>query len=227
MEFDLAPYFRRYEALVKLADQAFERVAKDYPQCISCQIGCADCCHALFDLTLIEALYINHKFKETFQGPEREGLLEKANRIDRQVARIKRQAVEDLQKGIEEKNILIELARKRVRCPLLSEQNSCDLYDYRPLTCRFYGIPTAIGGAGHTCGISRFEKGQQYPTVNLDLVHQQLQQISAELVKDMESKYIKMADLLVPLSMALLTLYDEEYLGIECVDTHDTSDRSE
>ena len=223
MDFDLAPYFRRYEALVKLADQAFERVAKDYPQCISCQIGCADCCHALFDLTLIEALYINDKFKETFQGPEREALLEKANGTDRQVARIKRQAVDDLQKGIEEKNILAELARKRVRCPLLNEQNSCDLYGYRPLTCRFYGIPTAIGGAGHTCGISRFEKGKQYPTVNLDLVHQKLQQISAELVRDMASKHIKLADILVPLSMALLTLYDEEYLGIDCGEIRNTS----
>ncbi len=223
MDFDLAPYFRRYEALVKLADQAFERVAKDYPQCISCQIGCADCCHALFDLTLIEALYINDKFKETFQGPEREALLEKANRTDRQVAQIKRQAVDDLQKGIEEKNILAELARKRVRCPLLNEQNSCDLYGYRPLTCRFYGIPTAIGGAGHTCGISQFEKGKQYPTVNLDLVHQKLQQISAELVRDMASKHIKLADILVPLSMALLTLYDEDYLGIDCGEIRNTS----
>jgi Fe-S-cluster containining protein len=221
MDFDLEPYFRRYEALVKLADQAFERVAKDHPECISCKIGCADCCHALFDLTLIEALYINHKFKEKFQGPEREALLQGANSADRQIARVKRHAVDDLQRGIGEKEILEELARKRVRCPLLSDQNSCNLYGYRPITCRFYGIPTAIGGVGHTCGVSRFKKGQRYPTVNLDLLHQQLQQISAELVRDMESKFIKLADILVPLSMALLTLYDEEYLGIDCVDTRD------
>jgi Fe-S-cluster containining protein len=226
MDFDFTPYFRRYEALAKLAEQAFEKVAKDYPQCISCKIGCADCCHALFDLTLIEALYINNKFKRKFQGPEREALLDKANAADRQIARIKRQAVDALQQGNEEKDILAQLARKRVRCPLLDDQNSCDLYGYRPITCRFYGIPTAIGGVGHTCGVSKFEKGKQYPTVNLDLIHQQLQQISAELVRDLESKYIKLADILVPLSMALLTLYDEEYLGIDCADTRDTAARS-
>ena len=216
MDFDFTPYFRRYEALVKLADQAFERVAKDYPDCINCQIGCADCCHALFDLTLIEALYINHKFKEKFNGPEREALLEKANTADRQTNRIKRQAVDALQKGTNERDILAELAKKKVRCPLLNDQDSCDLYGYRPLTCRFYGVPTAIGGVGHTCGVSDFKKGEKYPTVNLDLIHQQLQQISAELVRDLESKFIKLADILVPLSMALLTLYDEEYLGIDC-----------
>jgi Fe-S-cluster containining protein len=226
MEFDLAPYFSRYEALARLADQAFERVAKDHSQCISCKIGCADCCHALFDLTLIEALYINQKFKEKFKGPQRELLLDKANTADRQVARIKRQAVDNLNKGISERDILAELARKRVRCPLLNDQDSCDLYGYRPITCRFYGVPTAIGGVGHTCGESGFEKGRQYPTVNLDRIHQQLQQISAELVRDMESKFIKLADILVPLSMALLTLYDEEYLGIDYVDSQGDNARS-
>jgi Fe-S-cluster containining protein len=223
MDFDFTPYFRRYEALVRLADQAFERVAKNHPECIKCQIGCADCCHALFDLTLIEALYINQKFKEKFDGPEREALLERANSADRQTTRIKRQAVDALQKGTDERDILAELAKKRVRCPLLNDQNSCEFYGYRPLTCRFYGVPTAIGGVGHTCGVSDFKKGEKYPTVNLDLIHQQLQQISAELVKDLESKFIKLADILVPLSMALLTLYDEEYLGIDCAAPRDTA----
>ncbi|MFZ0240745.1 MAG: YkgJ family cysteine cluster protein [Desulfobacterales bacterium] len=215
MDFDLTPYFRRYEALVTLADQAFQRVSSEYPAHVKCHSGCADCCHALFDLTLIEALYINQKFNEKFEGPQREALLEKANRLDRQIARIKRQAGQDLQNGKSEQEILRELALMRVRCPLLNDKDLCDLYEFRPLTCRFYGIPTAIGGAGHTCGLSGFTEGQTYPTINLDLVHQQLQQITAELVRDMESKFIKLSDLLIPLSMALLTLFDAEYLGID------------
>jgi Fe-S-cluster containining protein len=215
MDFDLMPYFKRYEALVSLAERTFERMCDEYPQCVSCKIGCADCCYALFDLTLIEALYLNHKFNERYQGAEREALLGKANEADRRIAQIKRRAFSDLQAGRSEDDILEELGRLRVRCPLLNQQRMCDLYEFRPLTCRFYGIPTAIAGAGHTCGLSGFEKGEPYPTVNLDLIHQQLQQISAELVRDMESNFIKLADLLVPLSMALLTLYDDEYLGIE------------
>ena len=106
------------------------------------------------------------------------------------------------------------MAKERVRCPLLNEAELCDLYDYRPLTCRFYGIPTAIAGAGHTCGQSAFEKGKQYPTVNLDLVNSQLQQISMELIRDLKSRYVKLSDMLVPLSMALLTIYDDDYLGV-------------
>jgi Fe-S-cluster containining protein len=218
MEFDFTPYFKRYEALRQLADQTFDKVSREYPQNVKCKSGCADCCHALFDLTLIEALYINHKFNEKYQGPEREALLEKANRLDRRMTKIKRRAGQDLQAGKPEQEILAELASVRVPCPLLNDEDLCELYEFRPITCRFYGIPTAIGGAGRTCGLSGFEPGRSYPTVNLDRVHQQLQQITSELVRDMGSKYIKLSDLLIPLSMAMLTLFDAEYLGVDYKD---------
>lgn len=214
MDFDFTPYFKKYEELVSKSDEAFERVRKAYAECVKCEEKCADCCYALFDLTLVEALYINSKFNEKIKGSERAELLEKANRADRRVHKLKRKAHRDFQAGKSEDEILAELARERIRCPLLNEAELCDLYDNRPLTCRFYGIPTAIGGAGHTCGKSGFEKGEQYPTVNLDAVNNQLQQISGELIRDLKSRYVKLADMLVPLSMALLTTFDETFLGV-------------
>jgi Fe-S-cluster containining protein len=214
MDFDFTPYFERYEELVAKSDEAFERVKAAYADCVTCEEKCADCCHAIFDLTLIEALYINHKFNESVRGSEKADLLEKANRADRRIHKIKQQAHRDLQAGASEEEILARLAQERVRCPLLNEAELCDLYANRPLTCRFYGIPTSIAGAGHTCGKSGFEKGQQYPTVNLDAVNSQLQQISMELIRDLKSRYVKLSDMLVPLSMALLTTYDDAYLGV-------------
>jgi hypothetical protein len=87
--------------------------------------------------------------------------------------------------------------------------------NFVPITCRLYGIPTAIGGKGHTCGLSGFTKGKSYPTVNLDAIHQaflifllNLSSISARNIQGL-------SEMVVPLSMALLTVYDEEYLGIE------------
>ena len=214
MDLDLTPYFEKYEALVEKADSAFERVKDAYAECVACKEKCADCCYALFDLTLIEALYLNHKFNEKFKGSEKVELLEKANRADRRIHKLKRKAFKDFEAGKSEADILSEMAIERVRCPLLNEKELCDLYDHRPLTCRFYGIPTAIAGQGHTCGLSGFKEGEQYPTVNLDVVHNQLQQISAELIRDIKSRNVKLADLLVPLSMALIADYDDVYLGI-------------
>lgn len=215
MDFDFMPYFEKYEKLVAAADAAFERVRQAHAECVKCAQGCADCCHAVFDLTLIEALYINHRFKQEFTGAAGSDLQEKANRTDRLMAKIKRRAQEDLLAGKPETDILADLARERVRCPLLNATDLCALYQYRPLTCRSYGIPTAIGGGGHTCGLSGFKEGETYPTVNMDSIHSRLQEISAELIRDMQSRYIKLADILVPLSTALITDYDEVYFGLK------------
>ncbi len=218
MIFDYSPYFKKYLALVEAADQVFEGMLKKYPERVKCKIGCSDCCHALFDLTLIEAIYVNHQFNKEFEGLDKQKILEKANEIDRYIYRIKRKAYQALRSGKQEGEILKDLASESVRCPLLNEKDRCDLYEYRPLTCRFYGVPAAIGGEAHTCGKSGFIAGQPYPTVKLDAIHRQLQQITAELVRDINTQYIKMADLLVPLSMALLTVYNEQYFGIDTPD---------
>jgi len=214
MNVDLTPFFKKYEELLKTADTVFDKVKNDFPDCVKCHEKCSDCCHALFDLTLIEALYINHHFNEKDDEKEKQDLTEKANRADRQIYKIKKNAYKDLEAGKKEEDILSEMAEKRVRCPLLNELEMCDLYENRPITCRFYGIPTSIGGKGHTCGKSAFKKGELYPTVNLDIIHKKLYDLSDEVVKAMQSKYIRLSEMIIPLSMAMITSYDDEYLGI-------------
>jgi Fe-S-cluster containining protein len=214
MKIDFTPYFKKYEAISAKADELFAKVQEEFPECVKCEIKCADCCHALFDLSLIEAIYINHRFNEIFKGTERERLIDKSNRADRKTYMIKKKAYKDKESGKNEVEILMELAAERVRCPLLNDDEKCDLYEYRPITCRLYGMPTATGGIGHSCGKSGFIEGKQYPTANLDVVQKRLYEISAELVNNIKTKYVKMAEMLVPVSMAILTEYDEMYLGI-------------
>ncbi len=221
------PFFKKYEELIVAADGAFTHVKNEYPQHVKCEIKCSDCCYALFDLAFIEALYINYFFNKKFDGAERGKLIEKANKADRQIYKIKNKAYKEFEAGKSEDEILLEMASERIRCPLLNDENLCSLYEYRPITCRFYGIPTSIGGKGHTCGKSGFVEGKQYPTVNLDIIHKRLYELSDKLVKKIKSKHIKMAELLVPLSMSLLTVYDEEYLGIGEKEKSDNSKEDE
>jgi Fe-S-cluster containining protein len=212
MDFDFTPYFEKYEKLVAQADQVFERIKKEYPACVNCKKGCTDCCYALFDLTLIEALYLNQKFKAAF-GADAE-MMEKANKADRAIFRIKKRAYKEVQENNkDEVAVLYEMGRERIRCPLLNEREMCALYAFRPITCRLYGIPTAIQGLGHSCGKSGFSEGESYPMVNMDKIFQQLQAISAEIVADIKTPYTKMDDMLVPVSMALLTDYDDVFFG--------------
>lgn len=212
---DFTLFFEKYRLLVKHVDAVFLKVQQEFGSCVRCKVGCSDCCHALFDLSLIEALYIKAQFDMQFKDEARSLVIERADAADRTIYRLKRQAFKAHEMGKPESQILEEISEHRVRCPLLNERDQCDMYDDRPITCRLYGIPTAIGGKAHTCGLSGFERGKAYPTVKLDDLHRALYDLSAELAQQIGSRYTKLGELLVPVSMALLTDYSEAYLGVQ------------
>ncbi len=213
MILNFTQFFKRYETIVEMADSLFGQVKTNHPECVKCKINCSDCCYALFDLTLIESLYINHKLKEKLNSEERGCLEDKANTADRKVFKLKKKAYDNFKSGQSENEILQELATKKIRCPLLNQEERCDLYEFRPITCRLYGIPFSIGGVGYTCGKSGFNEGIKYPTINMEAIHKVLFEISDDLTKHINSKYVKLSEILMPVSMAILTEFDNEFFG--------------
>lgn len=214
MNLNFTDFFKRYEAIVALSDDLFDKIKENHPEFVKCKINCSDCCYALFDLSLVEALYINYKIRENLESEDRIRLEEKANKADREVFKIKKKAYDSFKSGKSEDEVLKSLAAEKNRCPLLNEKNRCDLYEFRPITCRLYGIPFSIGGIGHTCGKSGFEEGSKYPTVKMEIIHKKLYEISDDLTKHINSKYTKLAEMLMPVSMAILTEFDKDFLGI-------------
>ena len=220
---DLSNTFEKYDALVSEVDKIFESVQDSYKDCVRCEIRCSDCCHAVFDLTLVEATYISFHFNRSLGRKERRPILGRAEKADRKYYQIKRKLQKmyiDERKSPED--VLLRLAQERVPCPLLNDKEMCDLYVRRPITCRVYGIPTAIGGKAHTCEKSSFKEGAAYPTVNLDRMNDRLFDLSKALLLGLGSKNLKMHMSLVPASAALLTTYDEEHFGIQQRRSHVT-----
>lgn len=214
MTLELREHFVKYEAVVHIMDAVFDRVKKEFPKEVFCREKCSDCCYAIFDLTLIEALYLKNKFLETITGKEKNDLIEIAGKTDRVLAKMKRDAYKKVKKGADELEIVGEMSLERVRCPLLGEDNLCIMYEHRPITCRIYGIPTSTAGVSHICGRTNFNQGDAYPTLNMDKIYTQLQLLSAQLVKDINSEKIRMHEMLIPVSMAMVTDFNEEYLGV-------------
>ena len=212
---DFKEHFDKYEALVTRVDAIFQQVKKEFPKEVFCREKCSDCCYAIFDLTFIEALYLNQKFRERFSGAEKSDIIEEASKIDRALYKLKREAHKEIQNGGNEIELLGKMSMERMRCPLLGADNMCILYEHRPITCRLYGIPTSTAGTSHICGRTNFKQGESYPTVNMDKLYTQLQLLSAELVKDIKSKHINLCDMLIPVSMALITDFNDEYLGVD------------
>jgi len=211
---DLTNIFASYEKLRSDADALFARVADACPQCVACHIGCSDCCNALFDLSLVEAMYINQAFFKAFpHGPQRSLIMEKASETDRRLTRDKRELFQAEKNGESNKEIMRRASLLRMPCPLLDKNNSCVLYGARPITCRLYGVPIGIGGESHVCGLSAFNKGDSYPTVKIERIQERLNELSRQIGEAVHSRY-ELDEVYVPLSMALLTSYDDAYLGI-------------
>lgn len=212
---ELECIFKEYETLLAEADAIFSYISSKYPDCVKCREGCSDCCSALFDLSLVEAMHINREFEKNFDyGRTRSNILERASKTDRSLARIKKDLFRSEKDGQDIGSIMENVAAMRMPCPLLNEDNKCYLYVSRPITCRLYGIPIEIDGKSHVCGLANFDKGKSYPTVKLAKIQKRVEDLSKKIAEAISSPF-DMADVYVPLSMALLTKYDDKYFGKE------------
>ncbi len=213
---DFSKSFEKYEGLVAQADKIFIAMQEKHKDAVRCKTHCCDCCYAVFDVTLIESVYINYHFNRSLTRKERRKILKRAERADRKFYQIKHQLQKMYmkeQKSSEE--VLQRLAEERIACPLLNDEKLCDLYDRRPITCRVYGLPASIGGKPHVCGMSGFKEGITYPTVNLDNINDRLVKLSGDLLQEVESKYPQMHMSLVPVSAALMMTYDEDFFAFK------------
>ncbi len=211
----LEPVFAEYERLAAQVDSLFAGVRDQYPEAVACGDGCSDCCHALFDLSLIEALYLHRAFTRRFDfGKERSNILERADAADRAVYVLKRRLHKESTEGRTPEELARAAGAERLRCPLLSEDDRCVLYDQRPLTCRAYGLPLSIDGVGRACPRSRFDRGGSYPALDMDKVNAYLAELSVQAAQLLKSRFTELHTVYVPVSTALLADYDAEYLGI-------------
>jgi Fe-S-cluster containining protein len=192
---------QRYELLVAKADQAFQKMKKEFPECIKCKPRCSDCCHALFGLFLIEAVYLKRHFDKLGRKARRAALL-RGNKADKELKKLE----ERLQKNGKTPEMgTASLARERIRCPLLDDHQVCTLYFHRPITCRVYGIPTAIQGKARVCRKAGFKSGTTYPLFDLDRAYQELYLLSGELLKEAGRRDPERASLLISVSRVIKT----------------------
>jgi Fe-S-cluster containining protein len=192
--------FQSYEGVADKAEAAFQEMQKEHGSCIKCEPHCADCCHAVFGLFLIEAGYLKEHF-DKLTDKEKKAALVRCEQAEKSLERLQNmlRAHEDdpqMQAYI--------MSRERIPCPLLNEQQECILYRNRPITCRVYGIPTKVQGKARVCWKAEFKKDERYPVFDLDGVYRELYFLSTELLKGVGEDTEK-ASLLISVSKAITT----------------------
>ncbi len=207
---------QEYYEIVKLADSTYARVQDQFPKEVKCHDGCIACCHSPFDLSLIEAIAVQTAFKKKIPyGGLRSAIATQASYAERVLIKEKKKYNRLHQEGHSQASILAEAAKLQVRCPLLGVEDSCLLYDDRPITCRIYGIPTAIQGKVHVCAESAFEVKKSYPTVHLSAFQDKLAKLSLQLQQELGSSYNELHRVYLPLSSVILHNIDKAWLGVK------------
>ncbi len=132
----------RYGSLLGEVDQWFDACLSRHPESIACHHGCSECCRGLFDITLLDALYLKRGF-DLLAPSVRQAAQEKAALRLAVLAG----AWPDYKRPWTLNHIPEELwdammpEEDETPCPLLSDAGACLVYAHRPMTCRLNGIP--------------------------------------------------------------------------------------
>lgn len=132
----------RYGELLGEVDRWFDGCLKRYPDRIVCGQGCSACCRGLFDITLLDALYLKRGF-DLLPPLERQVVQERsaARLMDLSGQWPEFKAPWTLNHIAEELWDEMMPEEDETPCPLLSDTGVCRVYRHRPMTCRLNGIP--------------------------------------------------------------------------------------
>jgi len=132
----------RYGVLLQEVDRWFDGCIQRHGDRIACNRGCSACCRGLFDITILDALYLRSGIDDLPEAVQQSLRLRAADRLAALTAinpsfgapwilnRIPEDDWEELMPEEDE-----------TPCLLLAEDGSCLVYGQRPMTCRLNGIP--------------------------------------------------------------------------------------
>jgi len=132
----------RYGSLLREVDGWFKRCLDRYPGQIQCRNGCSECCRGIFDITLLDALYLKRGFDD-LPELQKVALARLALRRLEELSQLNSAFLEPwLLNGIPENDWdLLMPEEDETPCLLLTVGGECLLYEFRPMTCRLNGIP--------------------------------------------------------------------------------------
>lgn len=132
----------RYGLLLHEVDIWFARCLENFRSDITCREGCSACCRGLFDITLLDALYVKRGIDQLepslVAGLKKQALL-RLDEIRANIPTFTKPWFLDVLPGELVATMMPE--DDQTPCLLLSERGHCRIYSHRPMTCRLHGIP--------------------------------------------------------------------------------------
>lgn len=146
----------RDQQLIQIVNAALADAFQKSSQWLACKPGCSQCCVGVFAINQLDAMRLREGLRELeHQDPQRAARIRE--RVNATVARLSPDFPGDPVTGLLNTDDSDEACKKwdeyanDVPCPVLDpETGTCELYEYRPVTCRTFGPAiTSEGDLGH------------------------------------------------------------------------------
>jgi len=139
----------RDSELVQIMDAALADAAQRGGNWLACRIGCTQCCHGAFAVNAVDAARLRAGMEALRENDPDRGA-EIARRAEAWIGEHGPAFPGDLQTGVlgtsptdEER---FEKFANDATCPALDPATGrCDVYQWRPMTCRVFGPPVRVG----------------------------------------------------------------------------------
>jgi Fe-S-cluster containining protein len=135
---DLSAYFTEYEALIQKMD---DDIKKNDVNIVDCGIETNECCFEYFEIQLVETIYLYSRLNRSLPSNIRSQIIHNAVEVLKTIRHIHRLTGNQGYSAEKDKMSLVNAYNKeKILCPL-QNGSKCMLYKYRPIRCRYYGIP--------------------------------------------------------------------------------------
>ena len=157
---------KRDRELVQIVDSATAETIRRSGEWIVCRAGCFQCCLGPFPITQLDAMRLRDGLKQLEQ-------------IDAQwAARVRTRAVE-------------YVADDDAPCPALDPSTGCcDLYEWRPMTCRTFG-PAALQEDGSVAACELCYEGASGEEIAACVVETDPDDLETALLAELESNGVE------------------------------------
>jgi Fe-S-cluster containining protein len=135
--------------LVQILDAALADAAQRAGPWLACRPGCTQCCHGAFAINALDAARL-HTGLEALHATDPSTAEAVRGRARSWLAEFGRDFPGNATTGLlgdsEEDQARFENFANDAPCPALNpETGLCDVYEWRPMTCRVFGPPTRMG----------------------------------------------------------------------------------
>jgi Fe-S-cluster containining protein len=176
--------------LIQIVDAALAETTRKSGEWLACRLGCTQCCFGVFAINQLDALRLKRGLaKLEAHDPQRAETIRQ--RARKSVARIAKDFPGDRTTGIldEDSEALahFEDFANDEPCPVLDLKTGlCELYEFRPMTCRVFGPPVRSEHGLGVCELC-FQGATDDETAACEMIPDP-DDLEAKLVAQVESK---------------------------------------